>query len=69
MERRSFLLSTAASYPQIVGANDRARMGNIATGLKRTLEWDAAKEKIHSDAKANRRLSRPYRKPWVVPAV
>jgi predicted dehydrogenase len=39
-------------------------LGNIASRLNRTLQWDAAKEEIAGDAEANRWLSRPYRAPW-----
>lgn len=39
-------------------------LGNIATRLGRSLNWDANKEEIVGDKEANQMLSRPYRKPW-----
>jgi len=39
-------------------------LGNIATRLGRSLQWDAAKEVFSGDKEANAMLSRPYRKPW-----
>lgn len=39
-------------------------LGNIATQLGRTLEWDAESESIPSDEEANSRLSKNYRDPW-----
>jgi predicted dehydrogenase len=39
-------------------------LGNIATRLGRSLNWDAAKEEFIGDKEANQMLSRPYRKPW-----
>jgi predicted dehydrogenase len=39
-------------------------LGNIATRLGRSLQWDAAKELILDDKEAASMLSRPYRKPW-----
>lgn len=39
-------------------------LGNIATRLGRSLQWDAAKEQFIGDKEANGMLSRPYRKPW-----
>jgi len=41
-------------------------LGNIATRLGRSLQWDAAKEQIVGDKEANSMLQRPYRKPWVL---
>ncbi|HMX27541.1 MAG TPA: Gfo/Idh/MocA family oxidoreductase [Blastocatellia bacterium] len=38
-------------------------LGNIATRLGRSFQWDADKE-LTSDKEANQMLSRPYRKPW-----
>ena len=43
-------------------------LGNIATRLARTLEWDAAAERVESDAEANEALSKPYRSPWSLEA-
>jgi hypothetical protein len=39
-------------------------LGNIATRLGRSVQWDAGKEEIIGDPDANRWLSRPYRAPW-----
>ena len=39
-------------------------LGNIATRLGRSLNWDAAKEEFIGDKQANEMLSRPYRNPW-----
>ena len=35
----------------------------------RTLQWDAAKQRVIGDEEANRLLARPYRRPWVHPAL
>jgi hypothetical protein len=37
--------------------------------LGRTLVWDSQKHQVVNDAEANRLLARPYRAPWVHPAV
>jgi len=37
--------------------------------LGRTLNWDAAKQRVKDDDEANRLLRRPYRSPWVHPEV
>jgi len=42
-------------------------LANMAMGLGRTLQWDAAKGRIVGDEEANRLLRRPYREPWVHP--
>jgi len=42
-------------------------MANTAYRLRRTLEFDPAKEEYIGDAEANQMLSRAYRKPYVVP--
>jgi len=39
-------------------------LGNIATRLNRTVQWDAEKQEIPGDAEAAGMLSRPYRAPW-----
>ncbi len=39
-------------------------LGNIATRLGRSLQWDAASERFVSDDEANGSLSKPYRSPW-----
>jgi predicted dehydrogenase len=41
-------------------------LGNIATRLSRSLNWDAAKEEFIGDKEANQMLSRTYRKPWTL---
>jgi predicted dehydrogenase len=41
-------------------------LGNIATRLGRTLDWDSEAEKFVGDEEANHWLSRPYRKPWTL---
>jgi len=42
-------------------------IGNISLRLGgRKLEWDPKKERFKGDAEANKMLSRPARKPWVV---
>jgi len=42
-------------------------LANLALGLGRTLEWDAAAQRIVGDESANRLLRRPYRSPWIHP--
>ncbi len=44
-------------------------LGMISWRTGRSIEWDAAKEQIVGDAEASKLLSRPYRAPWVYPAV
>jgi predicted dehydrogenase len=44
-------------------------LGNIATRLGRSLQWDAERELCVGDAEANRRLSKSYRKPWSLAGV
>jgi predicted dehydrogenase len=39
-------------------------LGNISTRLGRTLQWDAANERINHDEEANQFLMRQYRSPW-----
>jgi hypothetical protein len=39
-------------------------LGNISTRLGRSIQWDAAKERIIGDEQANQWLSRPYRAPF-----
>ena len=43
-------------------------LGNIATRLGRTLNWDHEAERIESDPEANEALSKPYRSPWSLDA-
>lgn len=42
-------------------------LANLSADLGRTLHWDAARGLVKDDPEANRRLARPYRKPWVHP--
>ena len=42
-------------------------LANIAMDLGRTIAWDPARHRAIGDEEANRRLRRPYRKPWVHP--
>ncbi len=39
-------------------------LGNMATRLERTLEWDARAEQVVGDAEASGMLGKPYRAPW-----
>jgi predicted dehydrogenase len=47
-----------------VRAETMCQMGDIATRLKRKLQWDPEKEMFPEDERANLRLSRPMRAPW-----
>jgi predicted dehydrogenase len=42
-------------------------LGMLSLKLGRSLEWDAAQQRIVGDAEANKLLRRPYRKPWEYP--
>ena len=42
-------------------------LANISMDLGRSLAWDSQAQRVIGDDEANRRLSRPYRKPWVHP--
>jgi predicted dehydrogenase len=44
-------------------------LANLSMDLGRSLTWDLAKGLIAGDEEANRRLRRPYRRPWVHPEV
>ena len=44
-------------------------LANISAKIGRSIHWDAAAGKIASDEQANSFLARPYRAPWVRPAV
>jgi predicted dehydrogenase len=46
-----------------------AILANMAMDLKRPLHWDAKAERLIGDDEANKRLIRPYRAPWVHPAL
>ena len=42
-------------------------LANISLDLGRSLVWDREKHRVVGDEEANRRLRRPYRKPWIHP--
>jgi len=42
-------------------------LANLSMDLGRTLTWDAKTQRVIGDDEANRRLTRPYRKPWTHP--
>ncbi len=44
-------------------------LGEIAMTTGQTIKWDPEKEIIIDNARATRMLSRPYRKPWMLPTV
>ena len=44
-------------------------LANLSAKLGRSFTWDAAAGKIVGDDEANKLLTRPYRAPWVHPAV
>ncbi len=44
-------------------------LGMISWRVGRSINWDGAKEEITGDADAAMLLSRPYRAPWIYPAV
>jgi predicted dehydrogenase len=44
-------------------------LGMVSWRLGRSIDWDADKELIRNDPKANELLSRPYRAPWKYPQV
>ncbi|MCX8038156.1 MAG: Gfo/Idh/MocA family oxidoreductase [Candidatus Sumerlaeia bacterium] len=44
-------------------------LANISYRIKRSVQWDAQKERIVGDAEASRMLAKPYRAPWKLPAV
>ena len=48
-------------------ASGLAHLGNISYRLGRVLTFDPAKEKFIGDKQADAMLTRPYRKPYVVP--
>src|SRR5207302_3877878 len=42
-------------------------LANLSMQLGRSLTWDATKQLVVGDEKANKLLRRPYRQPWVHP--
>jgi predicted dehydrogenase len=44
-------------------------LGNLAMDLGRPLNWDGKAERVIGDAEGQKRLLRPYRAPWIHPAV
>jgi predicted dehydrogenase len=44
-------------------------LANLSMDLGRSLAWDPKTGRVTGDEEANRRLARPYRSPWVHPAV
>jgi predicted dehydrogenase len=44
--------------------NTALRLGNISYRLRRTLQWDAAKEQVVGDGEANTLVRGTYREPW-----
>jgi hypothetical protein len=44
-------------------------LANLSLELGRVLNWDAQKQRIVGDEEANKRLRRPYRRPWIHPEV
>jgi predicted dehydrogenase len=69
---RSFLDSVKSRRQPVANAEEGHRsatlchLGNIATRLGRSVQWDAEKEECIGDAEANRRLHYAYRKPWTL---
>lgn len=43
-------------------------LANLSMDLGRSLAWDEKTQRVVGDEEANRRLTRPYRKPWTHPA-
>jgi predicted dehydrogenase len=44
-------------------------LANLSMDLGRSLAWDPKTGRVTGDEEANLRLARPYRKPWIHPAV
>jgi hypothetical protein len=44
-------------------------LGVIAYKTKRTIHWDAQRERITGDEEAQKLTSKEYRSPWLLPAV
>jgi hypothetical protein len=44
-------------------------LANLSAQLGRSLNWDALKQQVTNDDEANKLLMRPYRKPWIHPAL
>jgi hypothetical protein len=44
-------------------------LGEIAMTTGQTIKWDPLREVILDNPRASRLLTRPYRKPWMLPTV
>jgi hypothetical protein len=49
--------------------NTACHLGVIAYKTKRTIHWDAQRERIIGDEEAQKLTSKEYRSPWLLPAV
>jgi predicted dehydrogenase len=58
-----------AGIEQAHRSNVLPLLGMISWKVGRSIQWDAAKEEIIGDPEANKLQSRPYRAPWIYPAV
>ncbi|HMB27021.1 MAG TPA: Gfo/Idh/MocA family oxidoreductase [Blastocatellia bacterium] len=52
---------------QIHYSTNLALLGMLSLKLRRSIEWDGAKEQVIGDSEANRNLSRKYRGSWEYP--
>jgi hypothetical protein len=52
---------------QIHYSTNVALLGMLSLKLRRSIEWDGAKEQVVNDAEANKHLSRKYRGSWEFP--
>jgi len=52
---------------QIHYSTNLALLGMLSLKLRRSIEWDGAKEQVVNDAEANKHLSRKYRGAWEFP--
>ena len=58
-----------AGIEQAHRSNVLPLLGMISWKVGRSIQWDAVKEQIVGDPEANQLQSRPYRAPWMYPAV
>ncbi|MSU36772.1 MAG: Gfo/Idh/MocA family oxidoreductase [Pedosphaera sp.] len=58
-----------ASIEQAHRSNVLPLLGMISWRLGRSIQWDAAKEQIVGDPEALQLQARPYRAPWIYPAI